>query len=216
MPSLPPGGTQAVPSSTPTSPPPVTTDTIGVPGASELPLKKLRQLLNKANKGNKQAFDDLSTRFDATAWFWEKVGNMAHQAQEAMLTGFLGADALLSHEGQRRKCVALRRDLEGAAPTPLERLLVDRVVLCWLHLHSAETLYAQNMRQLSLVQHDFYQRRLSLVQRRYLAAITALAQVRRLQVPAAQVNIAEQQLNVAAITPAHPQQTSAPKAQRRA
>ena len=141
---------------------------------------------------------------------------MAYQAQEAMLTGFLGKEALLTHEGQRRKCAALRRELEGAAPTPIETLLVDRIVLCWLHLHAAETLYAQNMKHLTLLQHDFYQRRLSMVQRRYLAAITALAQVRRLQVPAVQVNIAREQLNVAAITPAHPQQTSAPKAQRRA
>lgn len=139
---------------------------------------------------------------------------MAYQAQEAMLTGFLGEEALLTHEAQRRKCAALRRDLEGPTPTSIERLLVDRVVLCWLHLHYAEALYAQNMMQLSLMQHDFYQRRLSMVQRRYLAAITALAQVRRLQTPNVQVNIAEQQLNVAAIAPAHVDQARAQRTVR--
>ena len=212
--SLPHGGTQAVPSSTPTSPSTATTDTTAAPGASELTPKELRQLLNKANKGDKQAFDYLCTRLDGAAWFWEKAGNMAYQAQEAMLIGFLGADALLTHEAQRRKCAALRWELEGPAPTPIERLLVDRVVLCWLHLHYAEARYAQNMMQLSLMQHDFYQRRLSMAQRRYLAAITALAQVRRLQVPAVQVNIAEQQLNVAAITPVHPHQKHAERTAR--
>ena len=214
MPSLPPGGTQAVPSSTLTSPSTATTDTSAVPGASELTPKELQHLLNKANKGDKQAFDSLCTRLDGTAWFWEKAGNMAYEAQEALLSGVLGAEALLTHEVHRRKCVALRRELEGAAPTPIERLLVDRVVLCWLHLHAAEALYAQNMMQLSLMQHDFYQRRLSMAQRRYLSAITALAQVRRLQVPAVQVNIAEQQLNVAAITPAHPHQQHAERTAR--
>ena len=171
MPRCKPGGTPVAPSSTPTSPPPGATDTTAAHGASEPTPKELHQLLNKANKGDKQAFDSLCTRLDGNAWFWEQAGNMAYQAQETMLIGFLGAEALLTHDAQRRKCAALRRELEGPAPTPIERLLVDRVVLCWLHLHYIEALYAQNMMQLSLMQHDFYQRRLSMAQRRYLAAI---------------------------------------------
>lgn len=139
---------------------------------------------------------------------------MGYQVQETLLIEYLGKDALLIHEAQRRKCAALRRDLEGPTPTPLERLLVDRVVLCWLHLHLGEAQYVQNMKQLTALQHDFYQRRLSMAQRRYLSAITALAQVRRLQVPAVQVNIAEQQLNVAAIAPAQPHQHHAGRSAR--
>ena len=179
-----------------------TTDTSAAPGASELTTKELRQLLTKANKGDKQAFATVC-RVPGTAWFWEESGNVAYQAQESMLIGFMGADALVVHEAQRRKCAALRRDLAGTAPTPMETLLVDRVVLCWLHLHCVEALYAQHMSTFSLMQHAFYLRRLAMAQRRYLAAITALAQVRRLQVPAVQVNIAREQLNVAAIAPAH-------------
>ena len=170
--------------------------------------KALRQLLNKANKGNKQAFDTCVYGVPGTAWFWEEAGNMAYQAQEAC------------SRPSGRKCPPHPRspaaEMCGPAPgpgrrspTPIERLLVDRIVLCWLHLHYAEALYAQNMLQLSLMQHEFYQRRLSMAQRRYLSAITALAQVRRLQVPNVQVNIAEQQLNVAAIATAQPHQPHA-------
>ena len=201
MPRCKPGGTQATPSSTLPSPPTATTDTTAEPGASALSPQEVRQLLNKADKGNKQALDALCTRVERTAWFWEWAGNMATQVQEALLTEYPGKEALLTHEAQKRRCAALRRDLAGAAPTPIETLLVDRIVLCWLHLHLVEALYAQNMQKLSIQQLDFHERRVSLAQRRYLSAIRTLAQVRRLQVPAVQVNIAGQQLNVAAISP---------------
>jgi len=135
---------------------------------------------------------------------------MPTQALESLLKAFFGPDALLTHEAQRRQCAALRRELEGPAPTPIERLLVSRIVLCWLHLYCVEAIYGHAVEQgLSIAQHDFHQRRLSLVQSRYLAAIRTLAQVRRLPVPNVQVNIAEQQLNVAAMTPAHPKQQHA-------
>jgi len=198
MPSSAPGGTQEAPLSMPPSPLPATTDTTAATGASALSPKAVRQLLNKANKGNKQAFATVC-RLPGDVWFWEESGNMAYQAQEACLKAFFGKEALLTQEAQRRKCAALRRELAGESPTPLETLLVDRIVLSGLHLHYAEALYAQHLETFSLKQNEFYQRRLSLAQNRYLSAIRMLAQVRRLQVPAVQVNIAREQLNVAAL-----------------
>jgi len=182
----------------PPSPLPATTDTTAATGASALSPKAVRQLLNKANKGNKQAFATVC-RLPGDVWFWEESGNMAYQAQEACLKAFFGKEALLTQEAQRRKCAALRRELAGESPTPLETLLVDRIVLSGLHLHYAEALYAQHLETFSLKQNEFYQRRLSLAQNRYLSAIRTLAQVRRLQVPAVQVNIAREQLNVATL-----------------
>ena len=93
----------------------------------------------------------------------------------------------------------MTRELAGHAPTPLEALLVDRIVVCWMHLHYAETIYVQNMQDYSLTQAAFHQHRITTAHNRYLSAIRALAQVRRLQVPTVQVNIAREQLNVAAI-----------------
>ena len=59
MPRLAPGGTQEAPSSTPSSSPMGTTDTIAAPGASALDEAQLRKLIDQANKGNTQAFDRL-------------------------------------------------------------------------------------------------------------------------------------------------------------
>ena len=64
---------------------------------------------------------------------------MAANAREAFIRNASGEKALFTQEMFRRQCQALTRDLAGPDPTPLETLLVDRIVLCWLHLHYAET-----------------------------------------------------------------------------
>jgi hypothetical protein len=90
----------------------------------------------------------------------------------------------------------MRSELAGASPTPLERLLVERVVACWLHLHHLEIGYSAQ-ESMSLELGAYYQRCLSSAQKRYLAAIKTLALVRKLAVPVLQVNIARKQVNMA-------------------
>jgi|SoiMethySBSTD1v2_1073268.scaffolds.fasta_scaffold1371116_1 hypothetical protein len=145
---------------------------------------------------------------------WVHLKDMAANAREAFIKRASGEKALFTQELFRRQCQALTRDLMGPDPTPLETLLVDRIVLTWLHLHYVENIYVQSMHELSITQATFHQRRLSLAQSRYLAAIRTLAQVRRLQVPTVQMNIAEQQLNVAAIMATHPHQERAQRTAR--
>jgi hypothetical protein len=125
----------------------------------------------------------------------ELTGNLARRAEEALVARYCGRD-LLTREGLTRKLEALRAELAGAGPTPLERLLVDRVVACWLHLHVLEATYAaQDGMPLELG--IYFQRCITAAQKRYLSAIKALALVRKLAVPVLQVNIAKQQVNVA-------------------
>ena len=70
---------------------------------------------------------------------------MAEHAREGFIRRASGEKALFTQELFRRQCTALTRDLTGPDPTPLETLLVDRIVLCWLHLHYAENIYVQAM-----------------------------------------------------------------------
>lgn len=84
----------------------------------------------------------------------------------------------------------------GPNPAPLERLLAECVVACWLHLHHLETIYA-GKESMSLELGSYYQRSITSAQKRYLAAIKTLALVRKLAVPVLQVNIARKQVNVA-------------------
>jgi hypothetical protein len=123
-------------------------------------------------------------------------GNLAAHAENNLIHKYSGKD-LAVKEGLRRKMESLRAELAGPAPTPLERLLVERVVACWVHLYHLETIYA-GKESMSLELGAYYQRSLSAAHNRYLSAIKTLAVVRRLALPVLQVNIARKQVNVAA------------------
>src|SRR4029450_755685 len=95
---------------------------------------------------------------DRAPSYWETVGDLAQTARQSLIQTISG-DNLLAQEAYDRKCAALTKELAGPQPYPLERLLVERIVLCWLHLYSAEALYAQHRQELSLRQAEFYQPR---------------------------------------------------------
>jgi len=94
------------------------------------------------------------------------------------------------------KLNSLRQELLGENPTAVERLLVERIVACWLQVQDAEIRYARSQGDLSIRQGDYHQRRMDATNRRYLAAVKTLALVRKLAIPALQVNIARKQVNV--------------------
>ena len=126
-------------------------------------------------------------------------GDLARQAEQALIRAATGEDVVF-REALIRKLDLMRADLAGPVPAPLDRLLVDRVVACWLQLHYADMLLAQNAGKLTLAQADYRQRTRDHAHRRYLSAIRTLALVRKLAAPVLQVNIAKRQVNLA--TPA--------------
>jgi hypothetical protein len=88
----------------------------------------------------------------------------------------------------------LRAELAGPYPSPIERLLADRCVLCWYHVQMLEMCEAK---QATLSGSRRVVDQLDRAHRRYLQALKALAQVRKLALPTVQVNIGAQQVNVA-------------------
>ena len=93
----------------------------------------------------------------------------------------------------------MREGLAGVDPTPLERLLTERVVATWLQLQFFEHLYFQSLMNLTNSQDEYYQKRIDRAHKRHLSAVRTLAQVRKLLKPGGvnQINIADQQVNVA-------------------
>jgi hypothetical protein len=109
----------------------------------------------------------------------------------------------LSREVYRRHLAWMRAELEGETPTPLERLLVDRVVACWLQAqHADKCMAGLEAEPHRLAQGEYHRQRQDRAHQRYLSAIKTLAQVRRLQRPALQVNIAQQQIVANGSSPA--------------
>jgi hypothetical protein len=162
-----------------------------IPRAEE----ELAALVRRAEKGDETALPALRQALTIPAVVDMLGGDLARQAQLTLIAKFSGKN-LLWKESLTRKLDLLRTELTGATPTPLERLLVERVVTCWLQLHHLEILYA-NKENMILELGTYYQRSIDRAQKRYLSAIKALALVRKLAVPVLQVNIAKKQVNVA-------------------
>lgn len=104
---------------------------------------------------------------------------------------------------QRARLDRFKAQLGYQAATPLERLLIDQVGLCWLRLQIAEMSYAgadSRRATLRLAELDYWERRLNASQRRFLRAMETLARIRKLasRTPEIlQINIAQQQVNQA-------------------
>jgi hypothetical protein len=96
----------------------------------------------------------------------------------------------------------LRRDLAGDEPTPTEQMMVNRVVLDWLHMHACDQMCQKygNAAGVPLTQADFYHKQAERAHKRFLRSVTALVQIRKLLGPTVQVNVAHQQVNVAGPT----------------
>lgn len=156
--------------------------------------KELRKFLERAQKGDESTLPALHELLKTPHWL-EAYGNLAKHAENALIHKFAAKDLAVG-EGVRKKLAVMRSELAGPAPAPLERLLAERIVTCWLHLYYLETIYAsKDSMSLDLAMH--YQKCIDRAHKRYLSAIKTLATVRKLALPVLQVNIARKQVNVA-------------------
>ncbi len=76
-----------------------------------------------------------------------------------------------------RKLNDLQGELTPGEPTPIERLLVDRVLANWLRLHFAELAATQAMNRPKHA--EFWDRRQSRAERAYLASLGAMTTMRK-------------------------------------
>jgi hypothetical protein len=127
----------------------------------------------------------------------EKYDNFTQPLFELMYQGKANkANLMIRQQIFNQACT----DLAGHNATPLEKLLVERIMISQEQLSLCETLYAEKSKQsISLPLATYHQKSIAMAQKRYLDAIKALAQIRKLQLPATiQVNIADKQVNIAA------------------
>jgi hypothetical protein len=156
---------------------------------------EVRALLTRAQQGDEAALPVLRQLLQDPAKVDQLGGDLARQAEVSMVKAAAGTN-LMFQEALMRKLELLRAELAGPNPTPVERLLVERVVACWLQVQDADIRYAQG-KDLGLKWGAYSQDRMDRAHRRYLSALKALALVRKLAVPVLQVNIAKKQVNVA-------------------
>jgi hypothetical protein len=97
---------------------------------------------------------------------------------------------------------ALRAEMLGSAPTPVERLLVDRVAACWLRVQEADIRDALAAGRFEQGLSKYLVGRQSAAHRRFLAALKALELVRKLALPAIRIDVTSRRSTVGVPTAA--------------
>jgi hypothetical protein len=160
---------------------------------------EIMKLIRRGEKGDASTLPALRKMLEQPTMV-EKCGNLAKNAELSFIDALAGNN-LVFREGLIRKLEVMRAELAGPNPTPVERLLVERVVACWMQVHDADARYAQAQRDCTIRQGEYFQHRMNSAHKRYLSALKTLALVRKLAVPVLQVNIAKKQVNVAGACP---------------
>jgi hypothetical protein len=157
-------------------------------------------VIERAQKGDASTVPELRKMLAAPGVVRQFGGELAEKVILSFASAMAGEKNLLFREALLRKLELMRAELLGEHPTPVETLLVERVLACWVQVQDAELRYAQNQSDMTFRQGDFHQRRMDATHRRYLAALKALALVRKLALPVLQINLARKQVNVVAGT----------------
>jgi hypothetical protein len=143
---------------------------------------ELARLLKRAEQGDRSVLPELRKALDANAEIWRQYGDLAAQAEASLILLAAGNNLLLA-ESLQRKLRSLKDELGGESPSPLDRLLVERVTATWLQVSYFDGLLAQ-AKGVSEAQTKMLQRHQDAAHRRHLTAVKTLATVRKLLTPA--------------------------------
>jgi hypothetical protein len=141
------------------------------------------EVVQRARAGDRSVLPQLQALLQEHPELWAKYGDVAAQALAAWVVLASGDDLLLL-ESLRRRLDALQEELLAEGSSPLEQLLVGRLVTTHLQVEHADCLAAQ-ARSAGIAAHRALVQRQESAQRRLLAAARALALCRRLLQPAA-------------------------------
>src|SRR4051812_43648690 len=144
-------------------------------------LTDVSEMVARAERGDASVLDELRSFLDGHPEVWREVGDVARHAEMALI-GLAAGNNLLVRESIGRKLEELKREL--APSSPLERLLVERIAICWLQVHHADLDAAATQLGGDGPRCAHAQRRLGQAHQRYLSAVKQLALVSKLLRPA--------------------------------
>ena len=151
-------------------------------------LDELRELSAKAEAGEDGARQELRRKLrESSAEVVIRASDSSRRAQRLLVETAAGGSPL-AEDALSGRLDMMRAEVAGEDPTPLEVLLTERVVTCWLLAELFERLMAAQLwketprEQRMSVQHGkFYLYWQDLANRRFFAAVQTLARVRKLQ-----------------------------------
>ncbi len=151
------------------------------PPADEAVFRQMQELVNKANKANPESKEvrELRRLLDRYPDLWEGCEYIAASVRGAVIRKIVSVEGnaeMLKREYQEKRDSLGWKEADG-----MERLLIERAMLCWLRL-----LWAENYNAAltgpghSLRECEYADRALTLAHNRFLRACEALGRVRRL------------------------------------
>lgn len=142
------------------------------------PVDTLQSVLSRARQGDITVLPKLQRLLDIRPGIWRVNHDLVAISEQAWLNKLSEGNLVLS-ESLRRQVGQLKLDLVGATPTPLEKLLADRIVAAWLAVHYAEICEASRESSGGKLA-AMRLKRLESANKRFHAAIKSLAVARRL------------------------------------
>ena len=160
-------------------------------------LDELRDLSKRAEEGDKEAKRELRQKLrESSPAVIARASDIGRRAQHLLIETASGGSPLTELALSGRLDM-MREEIAGENPTPLEVLLTERIVACWMLVQLFEALMAPQLwggapseKRVSPAFLKHYLQWQDRANRRYLQAIKTLAQVRKLQagMPGVQVN----------------------------
>jgi len=180
--------------------------------APELPektrerFKELRGLADRAEAGDAEARRKLRKALhESSPEVVARTSDIVRRSQKVLISSAAGKDPLVE-EALLARLGLMRAEIAGENPTPLERLLTERIVSQWLLVETLDALVSvqlcpelppEKLAPMSYLRHVF--RWQESASRRLFAAIKALATVRRLQSGIPSARCMNVQINVSAV-----------------
>lgn len=162
-------------------------------------LRDLRRLSSRVNTENPDPADVVALRqaLKETPGAWKRLADLARGARETLIESFPASES--QKVALRRGIWEMCESLGWETAPALERMMIEEVVLTWLHHHIMSLRYhSKSRRRMSLAKVASWEKRLNATQHRYTRAIRTLGQVRKLACRGPlQINIGNQQVNVA-------------------
>jgi hypothetical protein len=181
---------------------PGTLERYQLPAEVQERLEVLRKLSKKAEAGDEDARKELKQAVrESSPAVIARASDVGRKAQHLLIQSASGGDLLIEHALSGR-LDAMREEIVGESPTPLEVLLTERVVACWMLVQLFDALMAGQLwtktpaeKRVTERAVRYYLHWQETANKRFLAAVRELARVRKLQAGAPPVQY-NTQINV--------------------
>ena len=129
---------------------------------------------------------------------WKISGDLVTQVEDKIIESLAGEN-VIARESYKEAVRQIRLDLDSPHALTLEKLLIDQVVMTWLHYNKTMYHYDRRLQsgELLITQAELLEKRLNGAHRRYHRALSALARFRKTPIPkSVQLNISDNQVNI--------------------